>query len=172
MVSSTDEETVECTPRVSRDTLPGFSEAWNQGSSSVIIIIIRWLSVFPLQEHMISCKVKASWFLITWMIPWSSEFLSWVAAGDSADSVLVIQSLPAVFPQRRKREDLRWAGPSAGAFEMRNSELYFLFSPKALCSMVHSILGTVVLKRRNHDNYSKSRHNIYYEFFRKRELAL
>lgn len=70
------------------------------------MVLIWWHSLF-LQEHVISCLMKASCFLITWLIKCASKFMSWIAAGDRLACLLFffffhLATAICPFPQRKR----------------------------------------------------------------------
>lgn len=95
------------------------------------MVLIWWHSLF-LQEHVISCLMKASCFLITWLIKCASKFMSWIAAGDRLACLLFffffsLSNCHLPFSPEKERSDPTGAGTSADTFQMKYSEPFFFF---------------------------------------------
>ena len=99
-----------------------------------VIIIIQWHPLFPFQEHMISWLMKASWFLIAWVIKCPSKFLSWTAAGDCTACTFYLAIAVCPFPQKgEERSHWSWSFSRCLSNEKFRA-LIFFFSQSTLAS--------------------------------------
>lgn len=120
---------------------PGFSEGRNEGSnysSSSVMTIVKRIA-FSLFKNTPSLGRWRPHDLISWVIKCSSELLSWMAAGD--------RTACAVSPEKERRgPQMSWGFSRCLSNEkFRGLFLYFL---QTTCSMVLSILGTSVWKKK------------------------